>query len=540
MKLLRYVTTKLTLLTALPLLVFCTLLFGGMYLSGNYQSQAQQSMESRLNQAQLINEIIRSFTHNIIDVSHKARGGMLLWDEATQTVETGKRVITNNWKALQKIQLSEEETKILKDSFPLFEQSLSTINKLEGFIKEQSSYSMGNFVDLELYGSLDPLLANLDQLVTLQKKQATTEFAEYKAATKTVNYYFLLVILLTVILVLLLSVSIIRSIRSPISHLLQIMSQVESTSDLSLRVKLDNGDEFSEIGDRFNQMMDKIVDLMHAIKTAGEEIDSATHAMMSSCKGASEQTYATQGELSSAATSVEEMAQTADSLQQYTNQTQEVTKEADDFVSGNFKTIKEATQQIFSLSEAINRSADQVNVLREHGLKIDSILSVIKTVAEQTNLLALNAAIEAARAGEQGRGFAVVADEVRGLAQRTQESTKEIETVIANIREATEVAAQQMHSNAQKASENATTFQQTETTLQSILDAFSDILNQNTASQEIFNEQTLAVKSVNQTVHRIHTLAESSNAKTSQALSSAKEIEQLSGRLKLAIGRFIY
>ena len=534
------VSSKLLFLAGIPLVFLVGIIFSIMIIGAQNNETSQKTIETRLNQTQIINSIIRAYTHNIIDVAHKARTGMLLWSDAESTVAVGKKSITTNWKALNAIALNAEESKLVKESKPLYEQSLQTIEKLEGYIKEQSSYSMGNFVDLDLYTSLDPLLAKFDSLVLLQSRLASSEMEETSNATAQLNWMLSIATGVVILAVMLLAASIIRSIKTPLSQLKDTMHAVENQSDLSLRVEVKSRDEFAEIGNSFNQMMEKIGLLVNSILESGEMLEQAAENMIAACQQANSQTSATQDELSSAATSVEEMTQTAVSIQQFTEQTAQVTEEADAFVAKNFTTLKESTVHIRQLAAAINQSAEQVNILREHGQKIDSILSVIKTVAEQTNLLALNAAIEAARAGEQGRGFAVVADEVRGLAQRTQESTKEIESVIANIRDATEIAAEQMHSNADNVNKNAAAFQQTEETLQRIMSSFSNIIEQNSAAKEIFNEQTQAVKSVNETVHRIYSLAENSASTTNNAFDNAQKVEKLSSKLKDSLTSFNY
>lgn len=534
------ISSKLLFLAGIPLVFLVGIIFSIMIIGAQNNETSQNTIETRLNQTQIINSIIRAYTHNIIDVAHKARTGMLLWSDAESTVAVGKKSITTNWKALNSIALNIEESKLVKESKPLYEQSLQTIEKLQGYIKEQSSYSMGNFVDLDLYTNLDPLLAKFDSLVLLQSRLASSEMEETSDTTAQLNLMLSIVTGIVILAVILLAASIIRSIKAPLSQLKNTMHAVEEQSDLSLRVEINSRDELAEIGNSFNQMMVKIGLLVNSILESGELLEQAAENMISACQQANNQTSATQDELSTAATSVEEMTQTAVSIQQFTEQTAQVTQEADDFVAENFTTLKESTKHIRQLAAAINQSAEQVNILREHGQKIDSILSVIKTVAEQTNLLALNAAIEAARAGEQGRGFAVVADEVRGLAQRTQESTKEIESVIANIREATEIAAEQMHSNADNVNKNAAAFQQTEETLQRIMSSFSNIIEQNSAAKEIFNEQTQAVKSVNETVHRIYSLAENSASTTNSAFDNAQKVEKLSSKLKDSLTSFNY
>lgn len=541
------VSNKLFILAALPLIFLVSIIVAIMFISANNNDTSQSTIETRLNRTKIVNSMMHAYAHSVIDVAHKARGGMLLWKDAEKTITKGKTEILSNWDTLNVSQLNPEERKLIETAKPLYEQSLQAIKKLEGYIKEQSSYSMGNFVDLELYSSLDPLLTQLDKFVLLQSKLASVEMDDTRTTTTQLNSILGMVTGGVIITVILLALSIIRSIKKPLSQLRQTMSAVEEHSNLSLRVNINSNDEFAEMGHNFNHMMEKIGLLFNQILESGKQLDQAAINMMSACEQANSQTSATESELSSATNSIEEMSKMTLSIQEFTNNTAQVTKEAESFLTDNFSTLQASSKLARELASAIKQSAEQVEILRDHSQRVDSILSVIKAVAEQTNLLALNAAIEAARAGEQGRGFAVVADEVRALAQRTQESTAEIETVIANIRESTEIVAEQMRSNANNVNENAETFEQSEDTLKQndaalerIMSSFSNIVEQNESTQAIFGEQTQVVKSVNETVHRIYSLAENSNTATNSAFSNAQEVEQLSSKLKSSLASFSY
>ncbi|MFT4929868.1 MAG: methyl-accepting chemotaxis protein, partial [Phenylobacterium sp.] len=482
----------------------------------------------------------RTFTSDVIDVAHKARSGMVMWDEAKVKVNQGRTEIEAQWQAYQQSNLSDQELKMAKTLTPLYQTAMAAVDKLAGFIAQASSYSMSNYVDLQMYGELEPFLSGLDALVALQKQLASTEISHNAQASSDMNRVIVLVMMLVATVILLLSLSIYRSIRKPLKHLRKTMRNVEKHSNLGLRVDITSGDEFDEIGVCFNRMMDRIVEFVGDLTHIGQSLDLAAESTLSACHDAKGQADSTQDELSNAATSIEQMTRSAESIQQYTEQTSLVSKDADSHALSNFNVIKQATSKIRSLAEAINHSAEQMNVLREHGQKIDSVLGVIKAVAEQTNLLALNAAIEAARAGEQGRGFAVVADEVRALAQRTQESTLEIEKVIANIREATDTAATQMFKNAADANEGAETIRQTEKSLQVITQSFADIMTKNQSINSSYSEQIQAVKGVNSMVYSIYSLSERSTDNTEKVLSNAKDVEDLSSKLKMALAQFCY
>lgn len=540
MKQLNRVSSKLVILSLVPLFLFSIIIFVGIKISTDRHSNNQQNLEARLSQTQRLNLIIRTFTSNIIDTAHKARSGMELWQDAQEKIKHGKIMITQQWQDYQNGNVSIQEKKLLDSMEPLYQKSLNSIDIIAGYIEQASSYDMGNYVDLKMYASLEPFLLKLDQLVLLQKQLAHDDSLLNSALTKEMNNIIFITVSVVAVLILLLGWLIFKSIRKPLKHLQRTMINVEQESNLSLRVALTTQDELGEIGQSFNVMMDRIVGFVETLSNIGTSLDTATESTIIACQEAKTQVNGTQNELSDANVSIEQMSKAVEETQVYTENTILVSKEAELCATDNFSVVEQSSQQIKQLAEAIGLSTKQMNLLREHGQQINSVLTVIKSVAEQTNLLALNAAIEAARAGEKGRGFAVVADEVRSLAQRTQESTGEIETVIANIRKATDEAAEQMRQNEAFANKGAQTIKNTEINLQVITQSFTEIINKNEQINHNQCEQLQAVKEVKNMMDRVSSLSHKNKENTNDVLINAKSVENLSGELKAALTQFRY
>ncbi|WP_375379878.1 methyl-accepting chemotaxis protein [Pseudomonas hormoni] len=231
------------------------------------------------------------------------------------------------------------------------------------------------------------------------------------------------------------------------------------------------------------------------------------------------------------AATVHEVAQNA---QEASVAAQSADKQA---VQGN-AAIQRALIQIDKLSEEVSRSADAVAHLNKESVGISTVLTVINGIAEQTNLLALNAAIEAARAGEAGRGFAVVADEVRGLAQRTQQSTRQIEELISNLQAGAQNAANMMSASSTLVDETVNRAHEVQTELAAITQTVSLIQAMNMQIATAAEEQSAVAEEINRSVLNVRDVAEQSAAASEETAASTMELARLGNELQQQVGRF--
>lgn len=373
------VSSKLIILSLVPLLVFSIIIYAGIKVTTERQINAQQVLVDRLTQTQKLNSVIRTFTSNIIDTSHKARSGMELWSDAKEKVNSGKNIILLQWNEYKNGNLSIKEKEIIKSIKPDSQRSFKAIDKIADLIEQESSYSMGNYIDLKLYSSIEPFLLKLDQLVLLQKQLANEDILLNNKLNKQTSQIIFIAVLVVALLILLISYFIFHSIKKPLQHLKNTMINVEKDSNLSLRIKLSTKDELGEIGQSFNIMMDRIVSFVEALSKIASTLDSATENTIISCREAQGQVKSTQNELSNATTSIEQMIEAVEITQSYTENTITISKGADHHATENFKVIEQSSLQIKQLAEAIGHSTTQMDALREHGQEINSVLTVSRT-----------------------------------------------------------------------------------------------------------------------------------------------------------------
>jgi len=260
--------------------------------------------------------------------------------------------------------------------------------------------------------------------------------AEIRAVTWSVGTQLAIGSLLAMLLAVGSVVWLLRSKLAPLGDLVR-QAEALGAGDLSVRLNVSSNDEIGQLARAFNQMSQALSTMVEHIRRASEEVNSRAQALSGLSGGAYEGMEQQSGEITSMAGAVEEFSATSLNIADNMGNTQRLAQENAQQTQIGRSSMEEASSSLEQIAGALNTTAAVINTLGQRSQEIGGIVSVITSIAEQTNLLALNAAIEAARAGEQGRGFAVVADEVRSLASRTRQATDEISSMIHSIQQET-------------------------------------------------------------------------------------------------------
>ncbi|MEE4226158.1 methyl-accepting chemotaxis protein [Pseudomonas viridiflava] len=331
--------------------------------------------------------------------------------------------------------------------------------------------------------------------------------------------------------------SIYKALRLAIDGLLEVTRRL-ADGDLGARVNVTSQDEVADIGNGLNMMAEAFSGSISHMDRTSYELSEVAARLGNSISLAKESMNAQQAETEQVATAINEMTASVADVAQNTEGAALAADEANAASRTGLRVMHQAHSTIQALAEEVELSAQKVQALALHSQSIGGVIQVISTIADQTNLLALNAAIEAARAGEQGRGFAVVADEVRTLASRTQSSTEEIRNIIQQLQGATEAAVQQMQAGQQKAQACISAAGEASGSLSSISQGVERIVEMNTQIASAAVQQHAVSEDINRNVMGIRTSSGTLMQGIENNATTASELGRVASEMRSVVSRF--
>ncbi|MBP0950735.1 methyl-accepting chemotaxis protein [Pseudomonas alliivorans] len=344
-------------------------------------------------------------------------------------------------------------------------------------------------------------------------------------------------ILLVLILGIMAAVIITRQITRPLQETLAIVDRIAS-GDLTHTAVITRRDELGVLQQGIQRMGATLRDLISGIRDGVTQIASAAEELSAVTEQTSAGVNSQKVETDQVATAMHEMSATVHEVARNAEQASVAAADADKEARAGDKVVGEAIGQIERLAAEVVRSSDAMTVLEQESDKIGKVMDVIKAVAEQTNLLALNAAIEAARAGEAGRGFAVVADEVRGLAQRTQQSTEEIESLVAGLQNGTRQVSEIMLGSRTLTDSSVELTRKAGVSLESITRTVSNIQAMNQQIAAAAEQQSSVADEISRSIVNVRDVSEQTAEASEETAASSVELARLGGQLQMLVSHF--
>lgn len=454
------------------------------------------------------------------------------------TIAHNLEQIDEHWKEITDSELDSEE-RAAANEFEMYKEKLES----QGIVPAVEQIKSGNYTAANkiIVEVINPTFQKTNEaaekLFEMQMEEAEDSFNQsydnYQSMLKLVIFILVVGSIISAFLAYLSISSITKGVES-----IEKSAKRMSEGDLTARVDYVAKDELGHIAAEFNSMAEKFSDTISQIKDSIIRLASAAEETSTVTAQTTNAINQQKSETEQIATAINQMNATVHDVAQNAVNAAEATQKADHSSAKGKEVVSQTIEAIGQLATEVEQAANVIHRLETETESIGSVLDVIKSIAEQTNLLALNAAIEAARAGEQGRGFAVVADEVRTLAGRTQKSTQEIEEMISKLQTGAVQAVQVMEASKAKSADGVEQASLAGESLDLITESVDLINNMNAQIASAAEEQGSVTEEINRNIVNISHVAEQTSVGAEQTAQASLDLAELSEQLKGLIAQF--
>ncbi|UVM53025.1 methyl-accepting chemotaxis protein [Pseudomonas sp. B21-015] len=431
-----------------------------------------------------------------------------------------------------------EEAALFKTFSVTLDKYLQAVREMTDLSRQNKLEEMRNLINTRVKEGTDQMGEQLNKLIAINKADATAADVEaneqYAFATNGIIVVSVVAALMTVLLAWLLT----RSILTPLNRAV-LAAETIAGGNLSKVIEVDGNDEPARLLGALSAMQTNLRKTIEQIAGSATQLGAAAEELSTVTQEASRGLQQQNNEIEQAATAVNEMTAAVEEVARNAVSTSEASNQSTQAAHEGRNRVVETVDAIQTMTHDVRNTALMIEGLAAQGRDIGKVLDVIRAIAEQTNLLALNAAIEAARAGEAGRGFAVVADEVRALAHRTAQSTQEIEKMVAGIQNGTGEAVSSMQQSNQRTQSTLEMARAAGVALEQITQSIQLINERNLVIASASEEQAQVSREVDRNLVNIRDLATQSAAGADQTSAATHELSRLAVDLNAMVARFV-
>jgi methyl-accepting chemotaxis protein len=534
------IRTHLLLLTSVLLLGLLSV--GGLGLLG--MQSAVQSLETvyldRVVPLRDLKKIADLYAVNIVDATHKARNGNFTKAESLSRIEQAQREIDQTWQAYKSTQLITAETRLIAQIDPLMQATRGPLQSLQGMLRQNDDAGLAQFSIKQLYPLIDPLSDKFSELIEVQLVEARQQF-EHNQIAYTSNLQLCLLILALALIAgtaysLFFSRMLSRQLGAEPGELAAISANIAEGK--LARTQSDQSQPSTGVLHSVQAMRHSLSDMIGKISQASAQIEGATLQLSASSEQGMSSAALQSETASSMAATVEELSVSINHIADNARQAQSTAQKAGEITGEGMAVMQASIEEMGQIADLVAQSSSDIDQLAIQSNDISLIVGVIRGIAEQTNLLALNAAIEAARAGEQGRGFAVVADEVRSLAARTAQSTTEIVGLVNAIQNGMLKAKDSMAAGCERVSHGQQLVESAGQSMNRIKGALDESLAAVSFISVSLQEQRAASDQVACNVERVAQSVEENAAAQGGIVRTTQELKAMSDGLGVILQRF--